>query len=578
LFRRAAYPAPADGLEMSKGFRLRPQPFRFFVVSTAAVIAVVWAATCLIASGRAQAQGTVQSNSGWVLRDMSSSNITSMDPAQIVDSASINILSNVYEGLAVADGDGRIIPGLAQSWNVSADGRLWTFHLRKDVTFHPAGSSCTGSPAARLTSRDVVASLTRAIVAPASVYKWMFADLIEGAASPIDGRISGISALDADTVTIRLNEPFPLLNRLVTVAGWIYPADLIEKCGANFLARNPVGTGPFRLTAFVPDDRIELSKFAEYHRGLSSAVPERVIISIQSDPVAALEAFKANRIDILEVSLGTLAEARRIAERDKHLLQAVKANYLDYLVVNNLKPPFDDIGVRQAINEAIDRDALARTLGGMAVPAFGFIPPTSPAYLGEDKIRESGFKYNPSGARQRIQQYLREKGLPRLTLELLIDSGEIPETAGQLIQSSLTSVLGAEIKLIKVTWPELLQRAFGDQNSFYRFWWNIVTPSDDIYFQFFFPGREPPVGFNMSRYNDASFAQRYREVYHVLDLNSRLPGIRDLEARLIKSAVAVPLFHKVYFFLVRREIKIDVDPFLRKPYYNASRSPRASPQ
>lgn len=547
-----------------RSVRLRAAFLAWSIVATFQII------VSLEASG--QPQATLQAESGWVLRDTSNSNITNMDPVQIVDSASINTLSNVYEGLVATTSDGRIVPGIARSWEVSPDGKLWTFHLRTDVTFHPLTSSCNWRGPTNLTSADVVASLVRAITSPASVYKWIFADLIEGASAPAGSSVTGITAPDAQTVTIRLNTAFPLLNRLATVAGWIYPAGILEGCGATYLARNPVGTGPLRLAMFVPDDRVELTRFANYHGGVNTESPSRVTITIQSDPAAALEAFKANRVDILELSLGTIAEARRLSEMQSHRIEIVTGNYLDYLVMNNRQSPYNDIRIRQAINEAIDRDGLARTLGGTVEPAFGFIPPVSPAYLGKDKIRQSGFKYNPTRAKEAVQQYLSERGIPRLELDLLIDSGDLPETVGQYVQASLAQNLGATVRLTKVTWPELLQRAFAGQSAFYRFWWNIVTPSDDIYFQFFFPGREPPKGFNMSFYDDSSFASRYREIYGSLSLEGRLPGIHELESKLITSAAAVPLFHKKFLFLVRHNTSLSIDGFLRKHYSTARRA------
>lgn len=122
------------------------------------------------------------------------------------------------------------------------------------------------------------------------------------------------------------------------------------------------------------------------------------------------------------------------------------------------------------------------------------------------------------------------------------------------------------VSLRKITFPAMLQMAFGGKGKFFRIWWNIVTPGEYIYFLFYFPGHDPPGGFNLSFYDSKTFPQKYDSVMGTLDDEKRRLGVQQLEDMLIEDAVAIPLLHKTYHFLVRKGISCPINGLLRKPY------------
>lgn len=510
----------------------------------------------------------------WILNDSSTSNITSFDPVRIVDAFSINVLANVYEGLVNMNFEGDIVPGIAESWNISEDGKVWTFKIKKGVKFHPAKDCEKFTLPLEVTSEDVVYSISRTIKEKVSLYKWQFIDLIEGAKEFADGKVDnirGLRATDIYTVEIHLTQPFPLLNRLVMVGSWIYPKKIIESCGSEYLTNHEIGTGPYMLERFIPDDRIILKKFNNYNENQFITSPDQVVVKIFPDSIAALEAFKKGELDVIDVGLDIFKSANALAEKEGHLIQNNTANSLDYLVLNNQTEPFDDVRVRKAIAYALNREDLAKLLSETVVPAFGFIPVPSKFYRGLQNIKTAGFQFDPSKASDYINAYLKEKKLSKLELELVIDSGELPETIGQFVKDSLERFLPIKVRLKKITWPEMLQMAFGGSGKFYRFWWNVVTPGEDVYFLFYFPGQNPPNGFNMSFYNSKAFLDTYHRAFNIIDFQMRKVEIEKLENIMIQDAAAVPLFHKKYFFLVRKEIQLPVNSFLRKFYWKACR-------
>ncbi len=522
----------------------------------------------------AQKVRAVKISKAWVLRDSAMSNMTSFDPVKIVDAFSVNVLANVYEGLVDVSPEGKPVPGLAESWEHSPDGKVWTFHLKKGVKFHPV-TGCNFNVPKEVTARDVLYSFKRALSAPGAVTSWIFTNIVEGASAFAKGEskeIKGIEIIDPYTIRIHLKRPYFLVPRLTFNGLWVYPADIVKVCGKNYLSSHEVGTGPYMLKKFVPDDRIVLTKFKTYRQSHEKA-PAKVVIRIFSDPLAAMESFAAGDLDIVEAGLSTLPKAKSLAEKGNNLI-SVPANYLDYIIMNNKKAPFNDIRVRRALNMVINRETLAhQVLKGFGTPAYGFIPPFSPAFRGFNRIKRQGFKFNPAMAKSLIKTYLKDKGKQTLELELVIDSGEVPETIGQFVQAQVEKNLpDVHVRLKKITWPAMLQMAFGGEGIFYRMWWNIVTPGDDLYFLFYFPGQYPPHGFNLSFYNSKEFLAKYKTTMASLDANKRYHGVQQLEDIMIRDAVAIPLLHKTFYFLEKKGITCPVNGLLKKPYIYATSS------
>lgn len=516
---------------------------------------------------------TVKTQKGWLLRDSAMANMTSFDPVKIVDAFSVNVLANVYEGLVNVSPEGKPVPGLAKSWEHSPDGKVWTFHLKKGVKFHPVTESDFNVPQ-EVTAKDVFYSFKRALSAPGTISSWILTDILQGASEFAKGEskeIKGIEIVDPYTIKIYLKKPYYLVTRLTFNGLWIYPAGIVEACGKDYLSSHEAGTGPYMLEKFVPDDRIVLTEFKTYRQRHETA-PTKVVIRIFSDPLAAMETFAAGDLDIVEAGISTLPRAKSLAAEGNRLL-SVPANYLDYIVMNNKKPPFDDIRVRRALNMAFDRNALSGVLKDFGKPAYGFIPPFSPAFRGVDRIKENGFEFNPSEAKSLIETYLKDKGKQALELELVVDSGEVPETIGQFVKAQVENNLpDIRVNLKKLTWPAVLQMAFGGTGMFYRMWWNIVTPGDDIYFLFYFPGQDPPQGFNLSFYDSKEFPTKYETVMGGLDATKRYQGVQQLEDMMMRDAVAIPLLHKTFYFLQKKGVTCPVNGLLKKPYIYATRS------
>lgn len=506
----------------------------------------------------------------WTLNDSIASNPTGFDPIQIVDATTLNILSNCYEGLVIYDLQGNIVPGLAEKWNVSENRLEWTFYLKPNVKFHPLDDINGFKHSGIVSAVDVVYSLKRAVTSPISFNSWWLGDIVE---RQKDGD-PAIWAVDKLTVKIMLKKPYALLNRLISVAGWIYPENIIEALGEDGLKGRVIGTGPYQLSSFMPDDKIKLSRWDRYRMNMTATAPKDIFISIISDPVASLEFFRAGNLDVVELDLTTLGAGKILAEKQKAQLKWVAVNHLEYLSFNIDKPPFDDVDLRAALNMSIDRNKLAGLFEEMVTPAFGFTPPTSPGFMGVDAIIEKGFHYNPEDAKLKFSQFAaRQKNTSdKITIKLVYDGETMAEFAAQFVKDAVEKILPVSVELQKITWPELLQKSFAGELAFHRLWWLITSPAEDVYLQFYMPGKTPPAGLNMARYNNKDFSNNYMDVFGKASQDDRRKGMMKLEAQLIKDAVAIPLWHKKAVYIMQNGVNLPIGSTLRHFYAQSSKT------
>ena len=265
------------------------------------------------------------------------------------------VLQNIFEGLVAMDRTGKIVPALAESWTVSADGLTYTFKLRPNARFHD------GTP---FSARDVKFSFERA-VAPDSTnaQRWIFTP------------IAGIEAPDPVTVTITLKQP---------TANFVYglawgDAIIVSPATAADNKTRPVGTGPFKFARWNRGDRLEFERNAEYW-GPKPALAKAVFRFI-GDPQAQVAALRAGDIDAF-TNLSAPEAIPQLKADPKLKVTLGKTEGETILAINNAKAPFSDIRVRQAISHVLDRKTIALGVYGFDLDYIGsHFSPLHPAYV-----------------------------------------------------------------------------------------------------------------------------------------------------------------------------------------------------
>ena len=328
-----------------------------------------------------------------------------LDPQVATAFSTALIDSNIYEGLTAVDKDLRIVPSLAESWTVSGDGLSYTFKLRAGAKFHNGRA---------LTPQDIIANVDRV------------RDPKTG--SPFASRFTGIKSMEsvgADGLKITLDAPSaPFLSQLASLS-------IVAPEAAAELGRKPVGTGPFRFSAWVPDTYISLERNPDYwEKGL----PKLAGLKFNIVPEAATR--EAGIIGGTYKLLPVVDAASAAALTGKPGVKLLQTQDLAYSLVglNVTKPPLDKPVVREAINMAIDRNQLVQAVYfGRAVPGG----PLSPA-LAEWALPVSDFpcyKADAAGAQKKLQD-AGLSGKVKLTLNVL-GSLQIVQDLAQVVQAQL---------------------------------------------------------------------------------------------------------------------------------------------
>jgi peptide/nickel transport system substrate-binding protein len=280
-----------------------------------------------------------QPQTGGVLRAGMQTDPVGLDPHTTSATSSRNMLENVYDTLVMFDSEGRIVPGLAESWETSEDGLTWTFTLRDSVTFH------NGDP---LTAEDAAFSISR-IKDPE-------------VASPNAGDfevVESVTAPDDVTVVFTLSEPYsPLLSKLANSLNVIVSQRAVEENGD--LNEAVVGTGPFRFVEYIPQTRMVLEKNPDYwgtdEEGNRLPYLDGITFTFYPDPTARTTALVTGNVDWIEYVPAADLPALQ-ANPDLTVVGGLSANFRS-LYLNPNRPPLDNVAIRQAIAYAIDEQAI----------------------------------------------------------------------------------------------------------------------------------------------------------------------------------------------------------------------------
>ncbi len=323
-----------------------------------------------------------------------------LDPIYATRVAAVMHIMQIFDGLVVFNAEkGVIEPELAERWEVSADGLVYTFYLRQGVKFHNGRE---------VTAEDVKYSLER-VMDPdnASPHIYSFKS-IKGAEAFIAGEaeeVAGIQVVDDYTLRIQLAEvDVTFLWELADVAGCIVPKEEVERLGDRF-AEQPVGCGPFKFERWVRDSEVVYVAFEDYYHGRPYL--DQIVARIIKEPATRELEFEAGRLDMFVLTDPQYVKFKEHPEYRDYLIE-VPELFTRHIGFNCQREPFTDIRVRQAINYAIDREAIIETvLHGKAYPALGWYPPTNAAYNPE--IEKYAYPYDPDKA----AELLAEAGHPQ---------------------------------------------------------------------------------------------------------------------------------------------------------------------
>ncbi|NCO21375.1 MAG: ABC transporter substrate-binding protein [Rhodobacterales bacterium] len=336
------------------------------------------------------------------------------------------LYSNVFEGLTRFASDGSIIPGLAQSWEISEDGLTYTFTLRDGVTFHDGTT---------MDADDVKFSLDRARAEDSTnAQKGLFA--------PIDT----VEVVNPLTVKVTLKQPTGmfLFNMAWGDAVIVAPESIAG------IANTPIGTGAFKFAQWVQGDRIDLVKNPDYWG--TPALLDRATFKFISDPTAAFAAVMAEDVDAF-VGFPAPENLPQFQADPRFQVLIGNTEGETILAMNNKMPPFNDVRVRRAVAHAIDRQAIIDgAMFGLGTPIGTHFAPHNPAYVDLTDLSQ----FDPAMSKK----LLAEAGLADgFTTTLKLPPPSYARRGGEIIASQLRAV-GITAEIETQEWPLWLENTF----------------------------------------------------------------------------------------------------------------------
>jgi peptide/nickel transport system substrate-binding protein len=450
-----------------------------------------------------------------------------LDPAQVTDLNSNRVGRRVVETLvAFADESTQIVPGLAESWTISKDGLNYTFKLRKGIAFHD------GTP---FNAPAVKVSIERQINPehPANkLGKYPFA-------AYFFGNVKAVEVMDDSTVRFILKEPRASFLAILTAgAASVVSPTAAMKAGQDYGA-SPVGTGPFKFVQWDRGQRVVLEKNPSYWR--FPVKVDRVIFRPITEDQARLTELLTGALDLI---VGTPPDF--VAQLENHpkvtLLRQVGA-HVWYLGFNNSKKPFDDKRVRQALNYAVDKEAIVRdVLKGTGAVSKG---PVLPGTWGD----ESGIKpfpYDP----ERARKLLAEAGLASgfSTTLWVPESGsgmQSPVAMSTIIQSNLKAV-GVNVTLQTMEWGAFLAKLRTKEQDLFALSWMAGSEDPDlVMYPLLHSSQWTPVGPNRAMYKNPRFDEVLTQARLTTDQAKRAQLYREAQRLLHDDPPWIFIDHEV---------------------------------
>ena len=454
-----------------------------------------------------------------------------------------NIFDRLVDVEVGTDGNSKIVPSLAESWDISDDGLEYTFHLRQGVKFHNGND---------FTAEDVAYTFHRMLTVEGGV-NTEFIDQIKGADELLAGEtdtLEGVEVVDDYTIKVTLKEPFAGFLASISSPGVsIYDSEATEAAGDQF-GMDPavtVGTGPFEFSSWSFNNQLVLTRNEDYWKG-ASGLPG-VVIKIIPDTETQSMMFESGKLDILDLDYAADSVDRFTETYPDQIVQGPRVGIV-YFTMNFNKEPFQDVRVRKAVQMSIDRQAILDALyGGRGQVEQGIFPH---GLIGFNPDQEE-IKYDPEAAKALLAEAGYADGFD---MEIAADSSasDTMTMALEIVSDQLAEVgIRAEIKNYdESTWLET--RKSGELGSFISTWSADYNDPDNFIYTFF--GNEEKTRIRSINYPDTEVMERVAKARTIVNEDERLAEYKALEEKIIhEDAAWVPMFSRLHLFAVSKRVQ-----------------------
>ncbi|MBB6695424.1 peptide ABC transporter substrate-binding protein [Cohnella xylanilytica] len=506
------------------------------------------------------------SNKGSSKDQVFNMNLTSepptLDPALAQDSVSFTVLTGLYEGLTRKDADGKVIPGIAEKWDISDDQKTYTFHLRKDAKWS------NGDP---VTAHDFEYAWKRLLdpdMNPASPYAYQLYYVKNAQNYNIktnnpnhvsDPAQVGVKALDDYTLQVDLENPTPyFLN--ITSFWTTFPVHKSAKDNAAWAAEanTIVSNGPFKITTWKHGNEIDLVPNENYY-AKDEVKLKKVHFVMVKNAATELQMYQTGQLNFAGFPTGEIPteqiEKLKQTNKDELRIKPIASTY--YYNFNNQKAPFDNANIRKAFALAVDRQQLVDkvTKGGQQ-PAVGFVPPS---ILGEKKNYREEYsdadflKPDVAAAKEALAQGMKEKGLTTFpSVTLTVNEGTGHKQIAEALADMWRKNLGVEVKIETQEWKVFLKNRQSLNYDIARAGWS-ADYNDPMTFVDMFTSNS---GNNDIGFKNAEYDELVKKATASSDQHERMQLMNKAETILMKDNMAIlPLYYYTGVHMVKKNVQ-----------------------
>lgn len=484
------------------------------------------------------------------------------DPRQTTSDylLAMNIFDTLFFTESTADGGSELNPGLAESYEISEDGKTYSFKLREGVKY---------TNGEELTSDDVLYTVDSMLDPERNTLNSTWMDMVAGAQDVLSGDATtvegkGVIIHDDYNFDIVLNESYaPFLATLTTPAWSILnreACDAADEAGGGktgtFFGTNPeytIGSGPFVLKEWTLNDHIYLEANKDYWRGAPKI--DGVLIKVVTDPETEKMMFDQGQTDIFDLDNAPhlIPEYTGSDDWKDHIVPKLTFG-VTFIVLNEKIEPLNNAKVRQALQMAVDRQTIIDTLyQGAGVPAKGIYPETM--LCGSQNCYNADLpemKYDPEAAKA----LLAEAGYPDgfdMTISMTTTESKSTKDLVQVLQDQFAQI-GVNVTIDQIDRASYYDiRATGDLPSHVATWWGDFNDPDNFVYTFFSTEATVARSFN---YQNKEAIARVEAARHIVDETERTQEYIDLEKTIIQDDAAwVPLFTSEKIRVVQPRVK-----------------------
>jgi ABC-type transport system substrate-binding protein len=485
---------------------------------------------------------TPQKQPEQVLRDASVDEPPFLDPALATDGSSLLPIRQVFVGLVRFDKDLKVIPWAADSWEISPDGKTYTFHIHRGVKWHDGQGEVTAT--------DFKYSIERTIKKRESTVSMLYLGDIVGAQRLLDNEVESLDSVkvvDPNTLSITIDAPKAyFLGKLVYPTSYAVKKDAVDKGGEGWSSKpeTVIGAGPFKLTEWTHDQRLILSRFDGYWEGKASLA--RIELPIVKDENTRMSLYEKGELDMVDVPSGQLDRVKGDTAFSKQLISYARLS-IYYLAMNQAKAPFDKKEVREAFNYAVNKQQLTDVaLKGLLTPADGIVPPGMPGH--NDHLKPLAFDANKAKELLGQAGFPDGRGFPVVTLVTRQGAGTYKKIA-ETLTGIFKQNLGLDLTVEEMEWGAFLaQVQRGNAPPAYVLAWGADYPDPQNFLDILFHTGSKN---NRTNYHNDAVDQVLDQAAVERDFNKRMDLYNKAEQLIVNDTPWVPLAYGQSWVLQR---------------------------